>query len=35
MCGDFIPFPLPYSSGVPKLGKHDDGDLREGYQARA
>lgn len=27
--------PVPLSSGVPRLGQHDDGDLREGYQARA
>lgn len=26
------PFP---PSGVPRLRQHDDGDLREGYQARA
>lgn len=27
--------PFPPSSGVLRLGQHDDGDLREGYQARA
>lgn len=27
--------PVSASSGVPRLGKHDDRDLREGYQARA
>jgi hypothetical protein len=27
--------PISASSGVPRLGKHDDRDLREGYQARA
>lgn len=28
-------FPFPPSSVVPRLGQHDDGDLRERYQARA
>lgn len=27
--------PVSTSSGVPRFGKHDDRDLREGYQARA